>query len=34
MTLVIEATIDSMTWLIVAGSSATNAERILLERKP
>jgi hypothetical protein len=33
LTLVIEATIDSTTWLIVTGWNATDAERILLERK-
>ena len=33
LTLVIEATIDSTTWLIVTGWSATDAERILLKRK-
>jgi hypothetical protein len=34
LTLVIERTIDSTTWLIVTGWSATDAERNLLERQP
>lgn len=33
LTLVIEQTIDPTTWLIVTGWSATERERILLERK-
>jgi hypothetical protein len=32
LTLVIERTLDPTTWLIITGWSATDRERILLER--